>query len=378
MKPTDTSRLLVVAAPSDARGSELADTLHQLGRNVTLATTPEQAAQAAQYKGAIIVLSPATKDDPTVQAAINVQGARLFPFFAEPMILPFGKWEANPVLLRGSIPDAAERLVAAVDAPPAVDVAREAAEARAAKEQQAAVRQHISYIVGGFIAILLIIGLVIFVNSGNTTTPSGTSTASSATPTPSGPAVYQAAAPGGACDQNGATWGLTSDATITCASDAATLSVKSATTDYQFITFKTPDGTFPSTYQFAFTGKITKGDAQTVIFAGIQQQPPVGMEVVAVSRDGHWSLVQISNTGKVLKTLKSGTLASAVTSFKFAVSIDGLGMHVKLNGKAVASDSDELGDGSQVILFGVADPGGTSGYAASFANFVYTPPASGS
>ncbi len=375
MKPADTSHLLVVAAPSETRGTELADALRQMGRNVTLATTPEQAAQAGQYGGTVVVLSPTTRADPTVQAAIDANGARRFPFFTQTLILPFGTWDANPVLFRGSITDAAQRLIAAIDAPPAADVAREAAAALAAKDKQLADRRRLINIIGGAIALLLLIGLVIFVRSGDSTTPASTTaaTAPTATAAPTGPVVYSAAAPG-SCDQGTATWSLAANAAIACGSDGATLSAKSATSNYLFINFHTSDGTFPSTYQYAVTGKITKGDTNAVVFAGLQQQLPTGMEVVAVSQDGHWSLVQIDNSGKVLKVLKSGKLSGAVTNFKFSVTVDGLGMHVHLNGKGVVSDADELGDGSQAIIFGVADPGSATPFAASFANFTYTPP----
>jgi hypothetical protein len=378
--PTD---ILVVAAPNEARGAALADALRQLGRSVTLATTPDVAAQAARYAGTIVTLTPATRDDPAVQAAINAQPSRMVGFFPEPMILPFGKWSNDPVLLRDSLPDAAARLVAALEAPLKEDVAAEARAARERKEAQAKQRQLITYGIVGAVIVVLVILTVIGVHSINANIASSQAAAPD-TPTPAPTSVplpsYSASllGKGAGCDTGHATWHVVpTSLTKTCAKGQGTLlATTQATNALQELAFVPPAGTFPAAYSVSVKATFVSGDANVYAFVGVLGQTSHNsQQLCAVNMAAMWQGGEVGITG-AYKAQQHGALPNPLTTATLGAVLHSNGtVTCAIDGKQVGKPfTSTLSSSNTYQLFvGMFDVGSTGPFSVSFTSFKYVP-----
>lgn len=380
MESSTHTDILVVAAPSEARGAALADALRQLGRTVTLATTPDAAAQATSYAGTIVTLTPATRDDPTVQAAINARPERMVGFFPEPMILPFGKWSNDPVLLRDSMTDAAARLIAAVDAPPQADVAAAARAAREQAETRKAQRQRITLSIVSAVGAVLAILIVIALRGGDTSanTPSGSGTTAETTPTTVPLNPYSSALLGqvAGCDTGGATW-LSAPATlsVTCAKGQGTLLASpKATTGLQYLDFSPPEGTFPTAYVVSVKVTFVSGDANVYAFIGVLGQVSHnGQQLCAVNMAGQWQGGEVNANG-TYKAQQTGTNKATLATVTIAASVNSDGsVTCSINHKPVGKPFQTDLTSTQKLFVGMFDTDSTGPFSVRFSNFDYIP-----
>jgi hypothetical protein len=381
MESSTPADLLVVAAPSEAHGAALADALRQLGRNVTLATTPDAAAQAARYAGTIVTITPATRDDPTVQAAIAAAPARMVGFFPGPMILPMGKWSGDPVLLRDSLSDAAKRLVATLEAPLKADVAAAAREVIAQREARAQLRQRITLGVVAAVIVILVVLTVIGVRNIDANANSSASVATD-TPTPAATSVplqpYSTAllGAGAGCDSGSATW-LSSPHTLnfTCTKGQGTLlATTKATTTPQSLAFAPPGGTFPAAYSVSVKATFVSGDANVYAFVGVLGQAANDdQQFCAVNMAGMWQGGKVDSVGTFTVQQKKA-LATPFTTVVLGAAVQSDGtVTCSINGKKVGNTFTSDLPATQTLYVGMFDTNSTGPFSVRFTSFAYVP-----
>lgn len=389
MYPPSPPQLLVVAAPTEAGGSALTEALRQIGWAVTLATTPEQAAWAARYAGCIVVLTPATRDDPAIQAALAARPARLAPVFAEPMILPYGPWTTSPIRLGEDMVAAARVVIEALfpvatpPAPPtyapvspmapAYPLAPTVAPAGSAHPfaPPASPRQNgraLALALGGAaLALLLVVTSVLVLHAGGKGSTLG-SIIAAGTPGP----AYTAQNPGLGCDQGGALWHATDGVTQNCTAHGTKLSMPSDDGYLQGLFFSLPNILIPLSYRVAVTGTFLQGDSNFEIYVTAHDQQP-GDQSFEAFPNSEWRVGRHTTTGKFDRMLSIGFLPKPLKTLRLTVEVDGAVMHFAIDGKTVTTVTDATYQTTADIGFGIYDYRDAHPFAARFSDFVYTP-----
>lgn len=91
--------VLLTPPAAGEQADDLRDALRQAGWESRSAAA--SADDASSGRACVVILSPATSDDPTVAAALTAGFQTLIPVLTEPMPLPFARWSAAPILYAG-------------------------------------------------------------------------------------------------------------------------------------------------------------------------------------------------------------------------------------------------------------------------------------
>jgi hypothetical protein len=385
MYPPSSPQLLVVAAPGEARGSDLAEALRRMGWVVTLATTPEQAMSAAQYTGCVVVLTPATKDDPAIHAALAARPARLVPFFAEPMVLPYGSWTSGPVRLGEDMTTSARGAIEALfpvvapAAPPALAPASPFAAPLSSAHPftppspapHRSGRVLALALSGATLALLLVVTTVLIMHGIGKAGTTGSLTPPTATPNP----TLTIANPGVGCDmQERALWRATDAVAQECTAQGTVLSMPGDDGYLQGLFFSLPDNTsIPISYRVAVTGTLLHGDANEELFLSVHEQMPGGQLFEAFA-NSEWQVYHISDTDQDDTLLSRGFSPKPLTTMTLSAEVDGAVMHFAINGKTVTTVTDATYQTTPYIFFGMGDySSAKKAFSARFSDFTYTP-----
>lgn len=385
MYPSSPPQLLVVAAPDETRGGALADALRQIGWVVALATAPEQAAWAAHYAGCIVVLTPAMKDDPVIQAALAARPARLVSVFAEPTVLPHGPWTASPVRLGEDMAVTARDAIVALF--PVVSPAAAPSPYSAVSPSTPIVspmypfappppsrqsrRRALALALGGAaLALLLVVTSVLVLHAGG---KAGTTARLAPTATTS--PIITIANPGLGCDTSErALWETTGPISQVCTPQGTDLSMTHADGYLEGLYFGLLYGaTFPTSYRVAVKATLLRGDMNEEAVLSVHDQKPGG-QIFEAFANSEWQVGREDENGNYVALLSRGFLPQPVKTLALAAEVDGTVMHFTVNGQAVATVTDPTFLSSTDIFFGIDDYSSTSKpFSARFSDFTYAP-----
>jgi len=420
--PTSTSgtgpSLFVVATEGDYRAQSLADALRQLGWNVTLATRPELATQAAGATAVIALLTPTTWNAPAVAAGVTSRAPRVIPVLAEPMALPNGPWTSAPFslssdtarqiseTLRG-VTNNQQQQSAAQYAPqpsrPFEPAATQLPPSQAPSPYAAPSMPYQQPTIpasnwtatppppplgaaptfspvparrgGGALGRVLIGVAVIVVLLGIALVkvlPAIVQTISANTNAP-----YTTNVPGPTCDKGGGVWSTTSpsNVTITCQSGNTLITRKGDNTLIGSVDFngKGESYKFPQSYDVSVVGNIINGDQLVGFALGVHSTSSDDGQLLVVRQNSAWNLYDGVQTGSTLKTKKHGYLASGSKTYTINIQVRGPVVTFIVNGKTITTNVNTASNSTTSLSLGVSDPGSATQPSVSFSKFSYTP-----
>ncbi len=358
-------QFLVVAAPGVAGAQVITEVLNQNGWQAVLVHTPEHIVWPR--KAALVVLTPATKDDPVIAALASIPGLPRVPIFAEPMVLPHGDWLSAPVLLAANAPDTLRAVLEAV-----FGVAPQAQSAASLLAAPPAPERHRErgaiFGIGALVLSVIVVIAGIFVM---TNRPGGHLLGVAATATP--PPSYTSETPGLYCDHGHAVWRKSQNVQITCAANGTLLNVQKDDGYLEYTTFEPLFSTIPNDYRLDVQTTFESGDANTMAYLTVHEQVPYGCQFFAARANGSWFIERLNKQGHFDGELDGGRFDTTAKTLNLQVEVHGGNMVYTINGQNVSSITDNTYLSSVNLAFGVFDPHGTKPYSALFTHFVYTP-----
>jgi hypothetical protein len=156
--------VLVAAPTGNAIGSALATGLQQHGWQVTVADSPKAAAQCENYAFCVVALSPETRDDPLIAAALRPMRGRLIPLFLASMALPPAHWATAPIQAQGTLEATMQAVITTLSAMPAIPAPTGAAYVHytAPRPQLPSQRYRRRRLTGGGMVVLVAIGIIAY------------------------------------------------------------------------------------------------------------------------------------------------------------------------------------------------------------------------